>query len=463
VSRPSPQPLVVSMDRGSDVALPVQLATQVRDLLRRGVVPAGSRLPSSRTLAAELGVARVVVEQSYDQLQAEGWTQSRRGSGTFVTDAGVRRAAAAAAVPAPPATSRSVLPSRLVSLDTGTPWQDPRADASWRRAWRTVALQRMPTGYPDAGGLPALREELAQYVSRRRGLACSADEVLVTAGTTHAWSLVLDALPPGPVAVEDPGYRAAAAVATAAGRPLVDVPVDADGIDVAALCRAPEDVQATYVTPAHQHPLGVTMSARRRMLLLTEAERRQALVVEDDYDSEFRYDVAPLPALAALDLERVAYLGTTSKIVQPGLRLGWLVSSAPLVADIVERRVRRHDHPNWPVQVALLSLLREGHLDRLVRSARRVYAARSKRVADRLSGIGHPVADVAGMYVTVCLSAREERSVVEATRRAGYVLPALSASCRTAVRHGVVLGFGAVNEAQLEHVLDVIVAALRHA
>ncbi|MBA2774696.1 MAG: PLP-dependent aminotransferase family protein [Nocardioidaceae bacterium] len=461
MSRPTPQPLVVSLRRASDVTLPVQLATQVRDLLRRGTLPAGSRLPSSRTLAAELGVARVVVEQSYDQLQAEGWTQSRRGAGTFVTDAGVRRAAVAA--PAARVTRRSDASRRLVSLDTGTPWQDPRADASWRRAWRTVALQRMPTGYPDAAGLPELREELAAYVGRRRGIACSANEILVTAGTTHAWSLVLDALPPGPVGLEDPGYRAAAAVATAAGRTLVDLPVDAEGIAVNALSGAPEDLRATYVTPAHQHPLGVTMSARRRMLLLAETARRQALVVEDDYDSEFRYDVAPLPALAALGLDRVAYLGTTSKIVQPGLRLGWLVSSAPLVADIIERRVRRHDHPSWPVQVAVLSLLREGHLDRLVRSARRVYAARSSLVTERLAGIGHPVDDVAGMYVTVRLSARQERSVVAAALRAGFVLPPLSASCRTAVRHGVVIGFGAVNEAQLRQVLDVIQAALRHA
>lgn len=461
MNRPTPQPLVVSLRRGSDVALPVQLASQVRDVLRRGTLPPGSRLPSSRALAAELGVARAVVEQSYDQLQAEGWTQSRRGAGTFVTDAGVRRSAPAA--PASQRTTRRDVPSRVVSLDTGTPWQDPRPDASWRRAWRTVALQRMPTGYPDAGGLPALREELAAYVGRRRGIVCTADEVIVTAGTTHAWSLVLDTLPVGPVGVEDPGYRAAAAVATAAGRTLVDLPVDAEGINVAAICRAPEDLRATYVTPAHQHPLGVTMSARRRMLLLAETERRQALVVEDDYDSEFRYDVAPLPALAAFDLDRVAYLGTTSKIVQPGLRLGWLVSSAPLVADIIERRVRRHDHPNWPVQVALLSLLREGQLDRLVRSARRVYAGRSRLIAERLDAIGHPITDVAGMYVTVRLSARQERSVVAAARRAGFVLPPLSASCRTAVRHGVVLGFGAVSDAQLRRVLDVIEAALRHA
>ncbi|MEJ7691037.1 MAG: PLP-dependent aminotransferase family protein [Nocardioidaceae bacterium] len=451
----------MSLHRGSDVALPVQLARQVRDVLRRGTLPPGSRLPSSRALAAELGVARAVVEQSYDQLQAEGWTQSRRGAGTFVTDAGVRRSAAT--VPASQRTTRREVPDRLVSLDTGTPWQDPRADASWRRAWRTVALQRMPTGYPDAGGLPELREELAAYVSRRRGIVCNADEVLVTAGTTHAWSLVLDSLPPGPVGVEDPGYRAAAAVATAAGRTLVDLPVDEEGIDTAALRRAPENLRATYVTPAHQHPLGVTMSARRRMLLLAETESRQALVVEDDYDSEFRYDVAPLPALAAFDLDRVAYLGTTSKIVQPGLRLGWLVSSAPLVADIAERRVRRHDHPNWPVQVALLSLLREGHLDRLVRSARRVYAGRSKLVAERLAAIGHPVDDVAGMYVTVRLSAGQERSVVAAARQAGFVLSPLSDSCRTAVRHGVVLGFGSVTDAQLRRVLDVIEATLRYA
>ncbi len=457
--RPHAQPLALSLRRGTGLALPVQLAAQIRDLLRRGALAPGSRLPSSRTLAAELGVARAVVEQGYDQLQAEGWTQALRGAGTFVTDVDVRRP------PVAPLGSPVRAPrddrSRLIPLDTGTPWQDPRGDAGWRRAWREVALQRMPTGYPDAAGLRELREELAGYVGRRRGIACTADHVLVTAGTTHAWSLVLDNLPAGPVAVEDPGYRAAAAVATDADRKLVDVPVDSEGIDVGSLTEAPADLRAVYVTPAHQHPLGVTMSVRRRMALLAEATRRRVLVVEDDYDSEFRYDMAPLPALAALDLDRVVYLGTSSKIVQPGIRLGWLVASTAVVAGIAARRARRHDHPSWPLQAALLSMLREGHLDRLVRSARRVYAERSRLVVERLGACGHHVDDVAGMYVAVPLSARQETAVVAAAGEAGFALPPLSAFCRTVARHGVVLGFGAVDDRQLQRVLDVVEGALK--
>jgi GntR family transcriptional regulator/MocR family aminotransferase len=340
---------------------------------------------------------------------------------------------------------------------------DPRHEAGWRRAWRDVSATRIPSGYPDPAGLAKLRAELAGYVSRTRGLPCGPDEVLVTGGTTHGFGLLLDILGTGAVAIEDPGYRAATAVTEQTGRTVVDVPIDQEGLDVRALRSSRAEIQAVYVTPAHQHPLGITMSAARRIALLAEATRRGAWVVEDDYDSEFRYDVAPLPALAALDRDRVIYLGSASKSVHPGLRLGWLIGPADLVAVIAARRAARHDHPPWPVQRALLTMLREGHLDKLVRSARRVYAERSRVVTGALAPYGQPGPAAAGMYLTLPLPGLVADAVRADCWRAGFDVPSLADYSRASRRTGLVIGFGGPTDAELSRALDVLTVALaRH-
>jgi len=456
------EPLTVELRRHAPVPLGVQLASQVRALTTKGVLAPGTRLPSSRALAAELSVARSVVEQAYDQLQAEGWLRAVRGAGTYVADL--------PASASPPAHSNAE-PKRLpadessVSLDTGTPWQDPRPDAGWRRAWRQVSMSRPPRGYPDPAGLVELREELSAYLARRRGVRRTPDEIVVTAGTTHAFGLLLDTLGRGGcVAIEDPGYRAAVAVVEAAGVEVSDIPVDAFGLDVATLSQlGRDDIRAVYVTPAHQHPLGVTMSAARRVALISEAARRSAYIIEDDYDSEFRYDVAPVPALASLDRHRVVYVGTVSKVLHPGLRLGWLAADRDLVKRLVARRAARHDHPSWPVQVAVLTMLREGYLDRVTRTARRVYAERSALVVSRLGVAGGERATSAGMYITVEMPAHVARSAVATARAAGFQLPSLADYCRSSDRHGIVLGYGGVSQAELHRALDAVEAGVRRA
>ena len=460
------EPLAVVLRRDTADPLPVQLARQVRDLAVTGALGSGARLPSSRALAAELHVARSVVEQAYDQLQAEGWLRSVRGAGTFVADLPTPRGAATKSA----SPRRRVRPEQdLVSLDTGTPWQDPRVDPGWRRAWRQVSMAKPPKGYPDPAGLAELREEVSTYLARRRGVRRAPEEVVITSGTTHGWALLLDTVgSSGCVAIEDPGYRAAVAVAADAGFPVFDIPVDAAGLDVTALSRLEQDdVRAIYVTPAHQHPLGVAMSAARRVALVAEAARRSAYIVEDDYDSEFRYDVAPLPALASLDRHRVVYLGTVSKVLQPGVRLGWLAADRDLVRRLVSRRAARHDHPSWPVQLAVLTMMREGHLDRVIRAARRVYAERTalvaSRLGDALDALGLEVAASAGMYVTVEMPEATARCASAAARDAGFDLPSLADFCRTSSRHGVVLGFGGVSGAELRRVLDVVAAGVRRA
>ncbi len=454
-----PVPLALTLDRRSGDTLPVQVARQVRRLIASGALAPGQRLPSSRALAAELAVARAVVEAAFDQLLAEGWVRTRHGAGTFVHDVGIRRPGAPRSRPGPSSRLDAVGVDR-VSFDTGTPYVDPRLEPGWRRAWREMSAATPPRGYPDPAGLRELRELLAAYVARRRGLTCDASEVLVTAGTTHGLSLVLGALAGGAVAIEDPGYRAAVDVTRASGFAVVDVPVDGDGLMVESLSQVQRpDVRAVYVTPAHQHPTGVTLSAARRMGLAAEARRRGALIIEDDYDSEFRYDVAPLPAMASISAD-VIYLGTAAKAVHPALRLGWLIGPADLVAELAAGAAVRHDHASWPAQRAFLAMLRDGYVDRLVRSARRVYGRRGDLIRRRLDPLVRVAGAGAGMYVTIPLPARKAQAVRAAALTAGFDIPSLAAYGRSHNTHGLVLGFGGVSDDELDRCLDVLESAL---
>lgn len=438
--------LPVTLDRSAPGSLGVQLAGRIRDLVVAGTLARGDRLPSSRALAAELGVSRSVTEQAYEQLLAEGWLEARRGSGTYVAATGAARAA----VPHRP---RAPAEPPLVRLDAGTPWIDPRHAAGWRRAWREVSTARPPRGYDDPRGLPELRALLADRLARTRGLAVDPDELVVTNGTTDGLRHLLTALPAGPVAVEDPGYRAAVETVRGAVREVRDLPA-LETVTVLA------GAVAAYVTPAHQHPLGRVLPGPDRVALLDAARRAGAVVVEDDYDSEFRYDVAPVPALASLDRERVAYLGTAAKSVAPSLRLGWLVPPPDLLDRINARRVVTHEGAPWPVQRAFLALLRDGYVDKVVRAARRVYADRAPRVAAALAPYAEPAGPVAGMYSTWLLPETDALRAQDAARRAGFGVNLLSGYCRTATLSGLVVGFGGVTDDELDRALAALTSAL---
>ncbi|MEV0953249.1 PLP-dependent aminotransferase family protein [Promicromonospora sp. NPDC050249] len=463
--------LPVRLDRARPEPLPAQLAGAVRALVTGGTLTAGDRLPSSRALAADLGVARAVVEQAYDQLLAEAWVETRRGSGTFVASGGAlprparaAHAPAHASAPAPPHASAPPTGPRtrprpatrepqLVRLDAGTPWIDPRHLAGWRRAWREVSVAVAPRGYPDPRGLPDLREALAERLARTRGVTVQPDEILVTAGSTDGLRQLLGALGPGDVLVEDPGYRAAVETVRSAGRRVVDHP-GLEPVTNLAGCAA------AYVTPAHQHPLGRVMPAADRLALLAAARTAGAVVVEDDYDSEFRYDVAPVPALAALDRSRVAYLGTASKSVSPSLRLGWLVAPPEIHERLVRRRTVTHDTPPWPTQRAMSTLLRDGWADKVVRTARRVYADRAPRVAAAMAPHAELAGPLAGMYSTWLTEPGPAAAARAAARAAGFDVPLLADYCRSARLTGLVLGFGGVTDAELDRALDAIVDGL---
>ena len=445
--------LPVTLDRTSGEPLPAQLAGQVRALVLSGTLGTGDRLPSSRALAADLGVSRAVTEQAYDQLTAEGWLEARRGSGTYVTATRTPTTAVAPRVTSRPTRPTSRPTGATSRLDTGTPFFDPRLEPGWRRAWREVSVATPPRGYDDPQGVLELREALAARLGRTRGLELHPDEIIVTAGTTDGLRALLPELRPGPVAVEDPGYRAAAETVLTYGREVVDLPAVETVGDLG-------DAVAAYVTPAHQHPLGRVMPAADRLALLEAARGADAVVIEDDYDSEFRYDVAPVPAMARLDRGRVVYLGTAAKSVVPTLRLGWLVAPPDLHELILRRRTITHAGAAWPSQRALLTLLRDGWLDRAVRSARRVYAERAPRVAEAMSPYATLAGPLAGMYSTWLLPEADARRARDAARAAGFEINLLSTYARSSGLTGLVIGFGGVTEAELDQALAALTGAL---
>jgi GntR family transcriptional regulator/MocR family aminotransferase len=338
-------------------------------------------------------------------------------------------------------------------LDAGTPWIDPRHQAVWRRAWREVSVATPPRGYDDPRGLPELRTLLAERLGRTRGLAVDAERVRVTGGTGAGLRHLLAVLPRDAVAVEDPGYRAAVATVRESGREVCDLPALEPVTDLTGCA-------AAYVTPAHQHPLGRVMPAADRLTLLATARRDDALVIEDDYDSEFRYDVAPVPALASLDRDRVAYLGTASKAILPSLRLGWCVVPDRLLDAYDAHRSLTHDAPSWPVQRALVTLLRDGYVEAVVRSARRVYAERAPRVVEALSPYAELAGPVAGMYSTWLLPHARAVRVRAAAEKAGFRVNLLRDYCRTARLSGLVVGFGGPTDDELDRALAVLVGEL---
>jgi GntR family transcriptional regulator/MocR family aminotransferase len=420
MSNESGSPLVetslpLTIDRTAGLALHLQLAEQFRAAILDGRLQAGHRLASTRDLARELSVSRSVTQAAYDQLHAEGWIEGRTGAGTFVTDV----------VPLQPAVRRNP-PTKpppnehLLTLRPGIPFIASPPDSGWRRAWREVSAQSPPRGYDEAAGLQALRAALAEHVGRVRGIACGPENVLITNGTVHGLRLLLSATrrPGDRIAIEDPGFHNAVAAAQHHGLEIVDIPVDADGLLVSALT----DVPAVYVTPSHQYPLGGRLPVARRNELIRWARRTDAMLIEDDYDSEFRYDVAPLPALAQLDLDRVVHLGTLSKTLSPALRLGWLVASEQTVQRLADYREDSGDWPAWPMQAALLAMLRDGYLDQAVRRGRRLYAERRVYTCTVLAPYGQLTGQDAGLLP----DGVDDREVAAKARQAGVVVTPLS-------------------------------------
>jgi GntR family transcriptional regulator/MocR family aminotransferase len=337
--------------------------------------------------------------------------------------------------------------------------------------WRAVGERLPPAEYGEPAGDPELRLAVARYLGRARGIACAPQSVVITAGAIQACDLVARAtLAPGDqVGFEEPGYPAARGVFLAGGAEVVPVAVDGDGLRVDELPSGADAPPLVYVTPSHQYPLGARLSFARRLALLEWARANDSLVVEDDYDSEFRFDAPPLPALAGLDEEgRVAYVGTFSKVLSPALRLGYLVVAPPL-RERVERLKRLTDHhTTWPVQRALAEFVAGGHLERHVRRMRREYARKRAALLGALGQVEHlarPLGLEAGLHC--CLLLRDDLDpdrVAALARERGVGVSTMDADYLGPVRRrGLLLGYGGLQLAEVERGAVVLAEALRQA
>ncbi|MET9910726.1 PLP-dependent aminotransferase family protein [Streptomyces sp. NPDC006476] len=441
--------LLLTLDRDSGQRLCAQLEGQLRDAIRSGRLQAGERLPSSRELARLLGLSRGLVQDCYAQLQAEGYLVTRVGSATRV--AACAQVPEASTDPAP-----DTRPHLVADFRHGVPDLTSFPVADWLWATREAA-RRMPTAeldYGDPRGSWVLREVVAGYLRRVRGAAADPARTVVCSGYAQGLSLALRALAragASVVAYEDPGGPATArASAEAAGLTAVPVPVDEEGVDVRRLDAT--GARAVIVTPAHQWPTGVVLAPARRHALIEWAQRRDAYVIEDDYDAEFRYDREPVGALQGLAAERVVSIGTVSKSLAPALRLGWLLSPPALLAAITDlKRIADRGSPTLD-QLALARLIESGRYDRHLRRMRGVYAARRTALVSalaqhapdvRLSGLA------AGFHAVAHLPAgADEPTVIERSRARGVGLYGMSA-CRTSgtvIPPQLVLGFGHVTE-----------------
>ncbi|SCX46706.1 GntR family transcriptional regulator / MocR family aminotransferase [Klenkia marina] len=450
------EPPPVVLDRGSGVPLAVQLAAGLR---AASGLRAGDRLPSTRDLARSLGVSRTVTAAAYDQLVAEGWLAGRRGVGTFVVGS------PGLVPPARPGPGRATRPGTVLrpvpgtDLRPGAPCTAVLDPAAWRRAWRAAGDRPPDTGYDPAGD-PAFRAAVVEHLLRHRGLPADPADVLAAAGTSAAVAELAALHGPGArVGVEDPGYRRAVGALRACGVEVVPLPVDDDGLVVAAV---PPGLDAVYCTPAHQFPLGGRLPAARRAALIERARAEGFAVWEDDYDGELRYDVAPLPLLAALGPDVVVHLGTASKVLTPTLGLGWVVAPPALRDRLLERRTATGQRPGRAGQRVFTALAASGDLARHLRRLRRELATRRDLVRAAVAAAGcTTIGDAAGAHLVVPLPDRAVEAAVLAELASRDVAVGTLAEQRLVdPRAGLVVGWAAPGRAELVTALAALTEVL---
>lgn len=471
----------IAPNPASSQSLVQQLYENLRTAVLDGRLPVGMRLPASRLLAAELGLARNTVVTAYEQLMAEGYLESRTGDGTYVSRALPDELLTVAGFvhpgksPPPAADQRLSIRSQALATANLGPWGQDRAPQPFRpdllaldhfpidlwgrlvsRQWREATLALL--SYSEPAGLRALREEVAAYLGAARGVRCTAEQVLITAGAQQGIDLAARVLlnPGDQVWFENPGYRGARGALMAADAALIPAPVDEEGIDIAyARQRAPH-ARAAYVTPSHQYPTGVTMSLARRLALLEWAEHTGAWVIEDDYDSEYRYNCRPLAALQGLDRAgRVIYLGTFSKVLFPSLRLGYLVVPPAQVDAFIRMRALSDRQSPTIDQAVVAAFLREGHFARHIRRMRALYAERQAALVEAAPAIlGNRLtirsAD-AGLHVVGWLPPGvDDQAVAGAGAAAGIDAPAVTNYALAPLpQGGLILGYAALTPAQI--------------
>jgi GntR family transcriptional regulator/MocR family aminotransferase len=470
------------VDRLSGVPLHRQIYEGLRRAILEGLLRPGQRVPSTRALAVELDVSRLPVLTAYDQLLHEGYLDGRVGSGTFVSPAlpddllhspvapSATRPSVARRAPRlpPPARDEGGLGAFRMNL----PALDQFPHAAWARsvARQAYALTHAQMAYGDPAGLVPLRVAIADHLRAARAVRCEAEQVLIVSGSQAALRLAGAVLLArgDRVAVEEPGYPGARSALAAGGAEVVSVPVDEEGMSVASLRRHGERVRAAYVTPSHQYPFGTSMTAARRFALLEWAFRRGAWVLEDDYDSEYRYVSRPLGALQGMDAhQRVVYIGTFSKVLFPAVRVGYLVVPPSLWQRFVDAREAFDLLSPTLYQLVLAEFLREGHFARHLRRMRGVYLDRRDAL---LTGLARHCGDQltvhnadAGLHLAVLLSAGlNDEDVVRRMAGRGLTATALSSTyAGTAPRSGLLLGFGGSTERCLLDATRVLGEVLR--
>jgi GntR family transcriptional regulator / MocR family aminotransferase len=483
---------LIILDRESQTPLYRQLYDCLRRAILKGQLAPGTRLQSSRETAGELKVSRNTVVNAYEQLLAEGYLEGQIGSGTYVSRAlpedllnvktPTRRCARARGgqtalskrgrVIASFAASIPRVPELVRPFQTGVPALDAFPFDTWSKLlakhWRKPEDALLGYGAPQ--GYAPLRRAVASYLGVARAVRCSPEQVVIVDGAQMAFDLAARVLldPGDAVWVEEPGYPRARAVLAAAGARRVHVPVDAEGLDVSAGAALEPKARLVYVTPSHQFPLGMTMSLPRRLALLDWAGRAGAWVVEDDYDSEYRYEGRPLASLQGLDTEgRVVYVGTFSKVMFPSLRLGYLVAPPPLVDAFVAAREMAGRHSPSVEQAALTEFIEEGHFGRHIRRMRTLYGERQAALIRALRREADGLVEVepspAGMHLVAWLREGIDDGEVsrEALARGVETCPMSAFYAGRTPRGGLELGYAAFSEAQLRKGAAQLCAAVR--
>ncbi len=473
----------IPFDRGSGVPFYTQIYEGYRTAILAGQLGSGQRLPSTRTLAAELRISRLPVLNAFEQLLHEGYLEGKVGSGTYVRDCIPDEVARPMRVPSP-ARSRRVLtlaPGAVRSRrDDGSgtfkslPALDHFPHETFARLIRRHAARLSDDllAYGDPAGYAPLREAIAAYLRTARAVDCDPEQVIIVSGSQLGLRVAAMALTTGEsvACMEDPGYRGARQALAVSAASVVPIPVDREGIHVASLARLGARAKLAYVTPSHQYPLGVSLGVSRRLELLAWAERNDSWILEDDYDSEFRYSSRTLGALQGMDAnDRVIYLGTFSKVLFPALRLGYLVVPHELITRFVRTRETLDLCSPLLYQLVLTDFLNEGHFARHLRRMRAVYLRRRDAV---IAAVREHAADVmtientdAGLHLLAFLhDGVDDRALVRRAAQEDLYPTSLSALYMSASsRTGLILGFGGSDEATLSDGVRTLAGLIREA
>src|SRR5215471_52508 len=480
-------PWLIAVERKSPKPLFQQIYDSFRTKIMHGELHGGEPVPSTRELARELGISRLPVLNAYSQLLAEGHFEARIGAGTFIaatlppqrrTDGVSRRGSEAPQrlislrARGLPKLERPFWAEHLGPFQVGQPELKSFPIHIWSRLLSRYSRDLRPSAlqYGHPMGLDELREVLAVYLRTSRGVRCEAGQIMIVSGSQQALDIAARVLlEPGASAwVEEPGYWLIHHVLASAGCKAVAVPVDLEGLDVAAGMKLKPSARAAFVAPSHQYPLGVTMSATRRFQLLEWAHKSGSWIVEDDYDSEYRYDSMPIASLQGLDVNaRVIYTGTFSKVLFPALRLGYIVVPPDLVDRFAAVRQAMDICPSHTSQAVLAAFIKEGHFARHVRRMRKVYEDRRRVLVEEIERQFGPACEIAGaaagLHLTLLLGdkVRDRQIAEKAVQRKLWLSPLSLSYIGSSFRQGLVLGFGNTPATQIPGAVRLLKEILR--